>query len=127
MSRKIACLSWALLVTGLGWANDPEILPPGHKPFHSPKAPTPNGVFAQNACFGYHGTRWTPWNAACGNCVAMAPAPVGQSCTSSAIIFFDDVPATTTAPATVSATPRSVVMPAPESNAVAKPMPPVKK
>lgn len=106
----------ALLTVGLLHATDVGMFPPGHKPFHSPKAPQPNGVLAADACFGFHATRWTPWYGACAQ--VEGSAKVGQSCTNKAIILFEEPSAVKSAPAP------SAIAPAPEAN---KPMPPAKK
>lgn len=120
MSRMIACLWLGCIAAGTLQANDPLSYPPGQRPFHSPKAPQPTGVLAPDACFGFHATRWTPWNAACSN--SASGVPFEQSCTASkGIILFEEAPATTSAPSS-----KTQLLPAPESR-TPKPMPPVKK
>jgi len=127
MSRMIASTLLGLFTVGTLCATDVDKYPPGQKPFHSPKAPVPNGVFAPDACYGFHATRWTPWTQACGNCNATG-APLTQSCTnagSGAIIIFDDLPAS---PIVTPSRPLpGTTTPAPESINLNKPMPPVKK
>ena len=122
MSRMIACLFLGILTAQALCASDVEKYPPGQNPFHSPKAPVPNGVFASDACYGYHVTKWTPWHQACGSCTT--GTTLAQSCTPNtpkAIIIYDS-PAATPAPPAPGA-----IAPAPESPALNKPMPPVKK
>ena len=115
MSRMTTTALLALIAFGLLHATDVDKYPPGQKPFHSPKAPVPNGVLAPDACFGFHATRWTPWNYACNN--GTATPSVGQSCTNNkAIIIFEEPSAVKNSPSTLA--------PAPEST---KPMPPAKK
>lgn len=116
MSRMIFVSLLGLAVTGTLAATDVDKFRPGHKPFHAPKAPLPNAVFAAESCFGYHATRWTPWHGACHDSGAMAP-PVGHSCANKAIILFEE-------PSAVKSAQPSALMPAPETS---KPMPPAKK
>ncbi len=132
MSRMIAFTLIGLFTASTLCATDVDKYPPGQKPFHSPKAPLPNGVFAPDACYGFHATRWTPWNQVCGNCTA-AGAPLTQSCTSGscnsgssgAIIIFDTP---TASPILTPSQPLpGTTTPAPESTNLNKPMPPVKK
>ncbi|MFT3879828.1 MAG: hypothetical protein QM703_09230 [Gemmatales bacterium] len=127
MSRMIAFTLLGLFTVSTLCATDVDKYPPGQKPFHSPKAPVPNGVFAPDACYGFHATRWTPWNQVCSNCTATG-APLTQSCTNSgcgAIIIFDDLPS---APVITQTKPLpGTTTPAPESTNLNKPMPPVRK
>lgn len=127
MSRMMTSTLLGLFTVCSIFATDVDKYPPGQKPFHSPKAPVPNGVFAPDACYGFHATRWTPWNQACGNCNATGQ-PLTQSCTSSssgAIIIFDALPA---APIVAPSQPLpGTTAPAPESTNLNKPMPPVKR
>jgi hypothetical protein len=127
MSMMIACTLLGLFTFSTLCASDVDQYPPGEKPFHSPKAPTPNGVFASDACYGFHTTKWTPWNQACGNC-GTTGTPLTQSCTSSApaaMIYFDPLPETpASAPLKIAP---GTTTPAPESPSLNMPMPPVKK
>lgn len=127
MLRMIAFTLLGLFTVRALCATDVDKYPPGQKPFHSPKAPVPDGVFAANSCYGFHTTRWTPWNQACGNCNA-AGAPLTQSCTnggSDGMIIFDAPPLS---PVLMpSQTFPGATIPAPESTNLNKPMPPVKK
>lgn len=110
-------MSWtalAIVATTLPLiADDVNCCPPGHKPFHTPKAPQPNGVLAPDVCFGYHATKWMPWGAACAQ-QNIKTTEVTKSCTSSAIILFDQ-PSTSTAPSQGKVTD------------MVKPMPPAKR
>lgn len=115
MSRMMFSLMLFTGVLQTGYCTDVDKYPPGHKPFHSPKAPQPNGVLAVNSCFGYHATRWTPWGAACTGQAAQ-PAEIGKSCMSIAIILYEK-PETKPAPS-------RVIVPAPEQ---VRPMPPVNR
>lgn len=127
MSRMITCLILGWFTVSTVCATDVGKYPPGQKPFHSPKAPVPNGVFATDVCYGFHATKWTPWNQACANC-GSSGSSLTQSCTSSAssaIIFFDG-PTSMPAAAPLKTVPGATA-PAPESNQLNMPMPPVKK
>src|ERR1051325_10070472 len=73
MSRTILLVLTSLTLVGLLHATDIEKYQPGAKPFHRPKSPQPVGVLTD--CFGYHTTKWTPWNAAC---VEVPPPPAPQ-------------------------------------------------
>lgn len=122
MSRMIAASLLTLFAVSMLLATDVDKYPPGHKPFHSPKAPCPNGVLGDDTCFGHYATRWTPWNAACNQCgVPMTTTQIGQSVTQgNAAIILWDTPLSTAPSATIPST----MVPAPES---VKPMPPAKK
>ena len=118
MSRMTVSLMLGLLALSTTLASDVNNYRPGYKPFCPPRAPQPTGVLS--ACFGFHATRWTPWQASCGDTQPTAPPPGGQSCNTSnskAIVLFENAPAPATAPQ---------AMPAPAAGSV-KPMPPVKK
>jgi hypothetical protein len=114
MTRMLFAAMLTLSTATFLLANDVDTYPPGQKPFHAPKAPQPNGVLAPGVCFGYHATKWMPWGAACAGQGVVKPAEIGKSCTSSAIILFDE-------PATVGASSQGKV------TEPVKPMPPVKR
>lgn len=123
MSRKTFCLAFLAIYTSCAWGTDVSKYPPGQKPYARPKAPCPNGVLAEEACFGYFNTKWTQWHQACGPEVATGHAVTGNSCTDCAnkgIILFESDAAGKTAPS------QTLVKPAPETvpqNVVSKPMP----
>lgn len=128
MSRMTFCLAMIAIFASHAQATDVSKYPPGQKPYARPKAPCPNGVLAEEACFGYFNTKWTQWHQACGPEVATGQAVSRQSsncCASKGIILFEADSTAKPAPS------QTVVKPAPESippSAVPpKPMPPVKK
>lgn len=115
MTRMLLASLVTLLLTQLASATDSCITPYGKRPFSSPKAPCPNGVLAPGVCFGYHATRWTPWQLACQDCgAAVSQVATGTTVSTKGIILFEQ-PAKP-APATQ-------LVPSPEQ---VKPMPPVR-
>lgn len=117
MSRMIVASFITVLLTQVVLADDcvTPIRSYGQRPFNNPKAPCPNGVMAPGVCFGYHGTRWTPWQLACQDCgtVVVQSGP-GTPVSNKGIILFEQsakVPAA------------GQLVPSPEQ---AKPMPPVR-
>ncbi len=116
MSRMVVASFMTVLLIQMAMADDcvTPIRSYGQRPFSNPKAPCPNGVMAPGVCFGYHATRWTPWQLACQDCGAV----VAQTATSTpvsnkGIILFEQGKAPSA----------GQLMPSPEQ---VKPMPPVR-